>query len=54
MNGGAAKKLKRYANKKIKYDIGNVLNDLCKAGLLRRINFALRIIFKYKVMKIKQ
>ena len=56
MNGRLAKKVRKQVNKKVRYDLTEVVKVLSEAKLHERIGYALRIVFKYKLgerLKIK-
>ncbi len=49
MNGSLSKKLRKTVNKKFKYDLAEVARILSEASLRKRIKYAFRIVFKYKI-----
>lgn len=52
MNNGLVKKLRKYATKNYKINLGNVLETVCAENIFHRVAFAFKVIFKvYKKNK---
>ncbi len=43
------KRIRKAINKKVKYDLTEVAKAICQENFFRRVGYAMRIIFKYKI-----
>ncbi len=56
MNGRLARNIRKTVNKQVRQDINDVFKNIAEENVFRRIGYAIKIIFKYKLgepLKIK-